>query len=510
MAARQGFDVVVLGGGTAGAVVAARLSEDPARRVLLVEAGPDYPAAETPEAVRGADFLRAAGLRQLRWPNIRALLTEAGPERPYLCGRGIGGSSVINGQSAIRGLPDDFDRWGVPGWSWADVAPVFQRLEDDADFGDHPGHGTNGPVPVSRSPRHLWGTASQALAAAAVGLGHAQDPDINSPGSTGVSPVAWNRRGGMRVSMKDAYIEPARGRPNLCIRPDTLAVRLRFHQDRFVGVDLAGADGVDMVRAECAVVCLGAVHSSALLLRSGVGPACDLRALGVPVVADVPGVGLHLQDHPTVWLRFPAGPDVSGAQAQSSPGHCALRFSSHTCGAPEDDLQIYVSDPSGTTAGVMAALLDPRSTGRVRLRSADPSAEPEVAFRMLAARADVDRMTASLMEAARILEHPEFKAVMAGPARLATTPVEEALADPDLPRLLRRALVPYHHATGGCRMGSDAAAVLDPNGAVRGVAGVIVADASVMPRTVRAPTHLSTVMIAERIISLMPTWNMRA
>ncbi|MEY9928679.1 choline dehydrogenase-like flavoprotein [Catenulispora sp. GP43] len=502
MAARQGFDVVVLGGGTAGAVVAARLSEDPGRRVLLVEAGPDYPAAETPEAVRGSDFLRAATLRQLRWPNIRALLTEAGPERPYLCGRGIGGSSVINGQSAIRGLPDDFDRWDVPGWSWAEVAPVFQRLEDDADFGDQPGHGVGGPVPVSRSPRRNWGTASHALAVAAAGLGHAQYPDINAPGSTGVSPVTWNRRDGMRVSMKDAYIEPARGRPNLCIRPDTLAVRLRFHRDRFVGVDLADADGVTLVRADRAVVCLGAVHSPALLLRSGIGPACDLRSLGVPVVADVPGVGLHLQDHPTVWLRFPAAEEVSSA-AQSSPGHCALRFSSHACGAPDNDLQLYVSDPSGSAAGVMAALLDPRSTGRIRLRSADPAAEPEVAFRMLAASADVDRMTAGLREAARILEHPEFKAVMAGPARLATTPVEDALADPDLPRLLRRALVPYHHATGGCRMGSDDAAVLDPDGAVRGVEGVIVADASVMPRTVRAPTHLTTVMVAERLSGLV-------
>jgi choline dehydrogenase-like flavoprotein len=151
----------------------------------------------------------------------------------------------------------------------------------------------------------------------------------------------------------------------------------------------------------------------------------------------------------------------------------------------------------------MAALLDPRSTGRIRLRSADPSAEPEVAFRMLAAPADVERMTAGLKEAARILAHPEFKAVMIGPAKLATTPVEDALADPDLPWLLRRACVPYHHATGGCRMGADVSAVSGPNGAVRGVEGVFVADASVMPRTVRAPTHLTTVMVAERFSSLM-------
>jgi choline dehydrogenase len=313
----------------------------------------------------------------------------------------------------------------------------------------------------------------------------------------------------MRVSVKDAYIEPVRERPNLSVAAGTLALRLRFARGRFVGVELAGVGGSSTVSAACAVVCLGAIHSPALLLRSGIGPACDLRALDVPVVADVPGVGLHLQDHPTVWLRFPAAPHTSTASmppVQSSPGHCALRLSSHCCGAPEDDLQIYVSDPSGAapaSAGVMAALLDPRSTGRVRLRSADPATEPEVAFRMLAASADVDRMTAGLKEATRILAHPEFAAVMDGPARLSTTPVQDALADPDLPRLLRRGCVPYHHATGGCRMGSDASAVTDPDGAVRGLQGVVVADASVMPRTVRAPTHLSTVMVAERLSSLM-------
>ncbi len=501
--------MVVVGGGSAGAAVAARLSADPSRRVALLEAGPDYRAEDTPSPVRGGNFLRAIGLSHLRWPTVTARLTDVQEPKAYLCGRGVGGSSVINGQSAVRGLPGDFDRWaagGCVGWSWTDVAPAFRDIEDDLDFGTEPYHGTGGPVPVSRTVQSLWGASSHAFAAAAAGLGHPHGADINAPGSTGVSPVAWNRRGDARVSTKDAYIEPARDRTNLEIVPDALALRARFRGSRFVGVDVATADGLTTVAADHGVVCAGAIHSPAFLLRSGVGPGDELRALDIPVVADRPGVGRNLQDHPTTWLMFPLAAQARLPHADALPGHCALRFSSRLPGGSTDDLQLYACDyagPASSIGGMMVALLDPASTGRVSLRSPDPEVEPEVAFGMLADRADVDRLAAGLREAVRVLAQEAFASVLDGPARLPTGLRTEDVPDGDLPELLRATCFSYNHATGTCRMGAptEPDSVVDERGRVLGVEGLSVADASVMPRIVRAPTHLTTVMLAERIAS---------
>ncbi len=486
--------------------MAARLSEDPSRHVLLLEAGPDYHPVETPAAVRGGDFIRALALPGLHWPKLLARLTEWQRPRSYYGGRGVGGSSVINGQSAVRGLPGDFERWATDGcasWMWDDVLPAFRRLEDDLDHGCEPYHGVGGPLPVSRTAQDAWGAASRALGEAATDIGHPAHPDLNAPASSGISPVAWNRRNGSRVSTKDAYLEPARGRRNLRIMANTLGVKAQFSRRRLTGVDVSTPDGCATIAAQHAVLCAGALHSPAFLLRSGIGPAEELRALDIPVVSDVPGVGRNLQDHPVIWLTFPLNVSGRVRSRDTLPGHSMLRFSSGVHGAAPDDLQLYACDRAGKSlgsGGLMVALLEPRSTGRVMLRSSAPTDEPDIQFRMLSDHDDVSRMSIGVREAMLALRHRAFRSIVEGPALLGGVPGDE-LDSAELTQALRAACASYNHATGTCRMGSPCSdeTVVDERGSVLGVQGLSVADASLMPRIVRAPTHLTTVMFAEHI-----------
>jgi 5-(hydroxymethyl)furfural/furfural oxidase len=251
-------DVVVVGAGAAGAVIAARLAEAGTPNVLLVEAGPDYRTADTPAAVRGTDLNRALATRSLRWPELKARLTGEQPMRAYACGRGAGGSSAINGQLAVRGTPADFAAWvaaGCPQWSWPDVLPTYVSLERDADFGHHPGHGSSGPVPVSRAPAARWGPLSAALYAAAADLGHADSPDLNAGDDAGISPAAWHRRDGVRVSSNDSYLEPARGHPGLRVAGDHTVRRVVFSGGRVRGVELVAGGRRELVTTPAVVLC---------------------------------------------------------------------------------------------------------------------------------------------------------------------------------------------------------------------------------------------------------------
>ena len=507
---RMRYDVIIVGAGSAGCVLAARLSEDPKRSVLLLEAGPDYPDLERlPNDLRYADSPMAyvPGAPH-NWSFMGTATHEQRQPMEVARGRVVGGSSAINGQIFLRGAPEDFDswaQWGNQEWAFLKVLPYFRKLETDMDAGGD-FHGSDGPIPVRRDGRRVWPQFQEAFRQACAEAGFPRDPDMNSPEATGLGVIPENVDKGIRMSTALTYINPIRHRPNLTVRAGVLATRLLFSGRRATGVEAESGGERFRVEGGEIILAAGAIGSPQFLMLSGVGPAEHLRGLGISTVNDLPGVGQNLRDHPWAPVQWHLKAGFKGEPEV----RVALRYTA-TGSSHRNDMQVLPSSTTATTegdpmsgegAGLNVALYVAASAGELRLQSTDPRVQPRLEFLYLSDPWDRKRMREGVNLCLMLGEHEAYGSILG--KRIAPSD-KELSSDNALDAWLLRNVGTAQHISGTCKMGphSDPGAVVDQYCRVHGLEALRVVDASIMPDLVRANTNATVIMMGERAAELI-------
>ncbi len=491
------FDLIVVGAGSAGAVIAARASENPRRSVLLVEAGPDY--ADTSQTPFDLVNSHNNSYTAHDWGHSYQP-TAAGRSAPFPRGRVTGGSSAVNTTIALRGMPEDYDGWaaaGNPEWAWEKVLPAFKRLERDLDFGDKPYHGDAGPITIRRYEWDELTRVHQAWLETSDELGFPRCEDANDPESWGSGPHPMNKVGRLRISTAIGYLSAARARPNLRIRGNTHTRRVVFEGNRAVGVEVETDGQVEVLRGRTIVLSAGAIQSPAILMRSGIGPRDELARHGIQVLSDSTSVGTRLSDHPALAVACRIK-DPSLLDPDQPIVQTILRYT-----APDsdqrNDLQIeaFSFSPRGgsLSAFAVAAVLEQAyGTGTLRLSSADPHAHPIVEQRFLEDERDLRRLVACFRDTMKFVETGPLAELV---DEVVFPSPERELTDDSIGILLRKLSASGFHPCATVPMGPDGA--VDQYGRIHGAEGLVVADASIMPTVPRANTNLTAIMIGEMV-----------
>jgi 5-(hydroxymethyl)furfural/furfural oxidase len=554
-----GASHVIVGGGSAGCVIASRLSEDPQSRVVLIEAGQDYLPDTNPADVLDTYAGRAMSNPDYFWQELRASRGAGNPIPPraqshefYHQAKLIGGGSAINAQIALRGTNQDYQQWvgaGAKGWGWEDVLPYFRKLERDLDF-EGPLHGTSGPLPITRVKREAWDPFTKMVGVAWERKGYRYLTDMNTEFEDGFASVPFSNDGKSRWSAARAYLTTTvRQRSNLVIRCRTHVNRILHEGNRARGVEWVCEGRQGKTYADNVILAAGALRTPQILMLSGIGPGSHLNDMGIPVVSEVPGVGGNLQDHPSIYVSAYLRP--SARRTSAFRGAAAyLRYSSKAAGCPDSDMTMIAVARSGwhaigaQIASMVAFIGVPFSRGSVRLRSPKWSDTPHVVFNYLADDRDRVRMVSGFRSCAETLLREPVAAISrdAFPSTyskrvarisrptvgnvfmtrmgsivmdvplLRTPMIKHVVTEaPGLNYLLsnENALEDYvcgavstiWHPCGTCKMGDaqDASAVTDLTGRVRGIERLVIADASLMPLVPRTNTNIPTIMVAERI-----------